>query len=162
MQPQDLMDAPDRERLLPCLRAELPGIVAGRPVMLAYLYGSVAEGRPRRSSDIDIALVLTPGIALAAYDRMLLELRIAAEVEERCGVREADVRSVDAAPLMVQGRVVSEGILLYSRDEDFRVRYEVYTRKRFFDYQPVAEAMRQVFFERVRADLRRRGVRSDG
>jgi len=65
---------------------------------------------------------------------MLFELDVASEVERRCDVQEADVRSVDLAPLTVRGRVVKGGILLYNRDETFRVEYEVYTRKLYFDF----------------------------
>jgi predicted nucleotidyltransferase len=36
-----------------CLRASLPDIAAGYPIMLAYLYGSVAEGHATPSSDVD-------------------------------------------------------------------------------------------------------------
>ncbi len=69
------------------LRALLPAILEGRPVMLAYLYGSVAEGYALPDSDVDIALVLTPDHGLSAYERMRLELAIAADVEDRCRLR---------------------------------------------------------------------------
>jgi predicted nucleotidyltransferase len=143
---------PDLAQLLPCLRAALPDILAEKPVMLAYLYGSVAEGHTLPSSDVDIALILRPDNALSAYQRMLLEFDIAAEVEKRCGVREADVRSLDVAPLTAQGHVVTEGILLYSRDEEFRIAYETRTRKLYFDFKPVAEMMREAFFARIREE----------
>lgn len=154
--------APDLEELLPCLRAQLPAILAQRPVMMAYLYGSVAEGYAMPFSDVDIALVLRPDSGLSAYDRTMMELDIGAEVEDRCDVREADVRSIDVAPLTVQGHVLTKGILFYSRDEDFRVAYEVRTRKLYFDFQPVEEMMRKAFFERMGADLRQRGMLGDG
>jgi len=75
---------------------------------------------------VDIGLVLAPNDDLSAYERMKLEFDIAAEVERRCDVREADIRSIDNAPMTVQGMVVSEGILLFSRDENFvlNMRFE--------------------------------------
>jgi hypothetical protein len=153
--------SPDLERTLSCLRAELPVILDQRPVMLAYLYGSVAEGHPRPDSDVDIALVLRDDRVLSPYARMIMELDIAAEIEDRCGIREADVRSLNDAPVMVQGRVLSKGIQLYSRDEAFRVKYEVHTRKAYFDFQPVAEKMREAFFAHMDAELRQRGLLAD-
>ena len=48
---------PDLARLLPCLRAHLPDILCRRPVLLAYLYGSVAEGHPSRKRYFDFAPV---------------------------------------------------------------------------------------------------------
>jgi hypothetical protein len=127
----------------------MPSILVDRPVMIAYLFGSLAEGSTLPTSDVDIGLVLAPNYALSAYERMKLEFDIAAEVERRCDVREADIRSIDNAPMTVQGMVVSEGILLFSRDEEFRVEYEVRTRKLYFDFLPVVEMMRTAFFEQL-------------
>ncbi len=143
---------PEKEAILSRLQAELPGILHGRPVMLAYLFGSVADGTTLPSSDVDIALVLEPGCNPAPYDRMKMEFDIAAEVEKRCQVNEADVRSIDSAPLTVRGTVLTEGVLLFSRDEEFRVEYEVYTRKMYFDFLPAAEKMREEFFRHLKEE----------
>ncbi len=150
------------QTILDCLRSRLPEILDGRPGMLAYLYGSVAEGYALPDSDIDIALVLTENHGLSAYERMRLELAIGADVEDRCHLREADVRSIDDAPLMVQGTVLTEGLLLYARDEDFRVEYEVLTRKRYFDFLPVHRQMQRAYLEHMAADFRGKGWLPDG
>lgn len=147
----NMLEITNRE-ILRRLQTEIPGIFVDRPVMIAYLYGSVAGGVMLQSSDLDIGLVLDPSCALSAYERMQLELNIAAEIERRCNVREADVRSIDIAPITVQGMVVSEGILLYSRDEEFRVQYEVYTRKLYFDFLPVVQMMRTAFFQHLQQE----------
>ena len=141
-----------RSEMLPRLEAAMPGILISKPVMLAYLYGSTADGSHLPFSDVDIALVLEPNCPLSAYERMKLELDIAAEIERLGDIREADVRSIDAAPLTVQGMVVSEGLLLYSRDEEFRIQYEVHTRKLYFDFLPVMEMMRAAFFNHVQQE----------
>ena len=46
--------------ILTCLKREMPAILPDRPVMLAYLYGSAAEGSTLPSSDVDIGLVMVP------------------------------------------------------------------------------------------------------
>ena len=143
------------------LRAELPRLLVEQPVMLAYLYGSVAEGYALPTSDVDVALVLLPDHGLSSYQRLCLELKLAAELEASCGLDPVDVRSLNDAPLMVQGKVVTEGVLVYSRDDDFRVDYETLTRKRYFDFLPVARMMRRAYFEHMEMDLRRRKVLVD-
>ena len=143
---------PPLNELLPCLKQELPGILADEPVMVVYLYGSMAEGYPLPSSDVDIALVLSPDCELSRPKQMQLEFEIAAKIEKGCGVREADVRIIDNAPLTFQGDVLTNGILLYSKDEDFRVDFEVSTRKRYFDFLPVIEMMQEAFFESLREE----------
>ena len=143
---------PEKEEIISRLQAELPGILHGRPVMLAYLFGSVVDGTALPSSDVDIALVLEPSCDLAPYDRMKMEFDIAAEVEKRCSVKEADIRSIDSAPLTVKGTVLTEGVLLFSRDEEFRVDYEVHMRKMYFAFLPVAKMMREEFFRQLKEE----------
>jgi predicted nucleotidyltransferase len=151
-----------RHQVIDRLRAELPIILRERPVMIAYLYGSVAEGYALPNSDIDLALVLTPDHGLSAYQRTLMELDIAAEIEERCGLYSLDVRSINEAPVMAQGTVLTEGVILYSRQEDFRVEYEVLTRKKYFDFLPVARMMQRAYFEEMDQHLRRHGAPAHG
>ncbi len=140
------------------LRQHLPDILRHHPVQLAYVYGSVASGCPTPLSDVDIALVLAPDCGLDAYQQFMMELDIEAEIEKHCGFRNADVRSINDAPLRVQGQVVTKGLLLYSKDEEFRVAYEIRTRKRYFDFQPVLAMMREAYFAHLEADLREKGL----
>ncbi|MBE0411879.1 MAG: nucleotidyltransferase domain-containing protein [Anaerolineales bacterium] len=144
----------EKESLLEQLRACLPEILKPRPVLLAYLYGSLAEGCATNLSDIDIALVLEPNCGLDAYQRFLLELEIETEIESCCRFQSLDVRSINDAPLRVQGQVMIRGLLLYSKDEEFRVSYEVFTRRRFFDFQPVLLMMRAAYFSRLEDELK--------
>ena len=130
------------------LRACIAAVLAPYPVDMAYLYGSVARGRPLPSSDIDIALVLTE--ILTHYRRLVLELEIQAALEDACGLSNVDVRAISHAPLTVQGRVIQEGLLLYERDKARRVTFEALTRRRYFDYQPTADRMRRAFLDHVR------------
>jgi uncharacterized protein len=140
------------------LQEHLSAILHDRPVLAAYVYGSVAAGCPLPASDVDIALVWMPDCELDAYARLQAELEIAIEIERRCGIPDADVRSINDAPLRVQGQVLTGGVLLYSRDEGLRVAYEVYTRKRYFDFQPTLEMMRRAYFSHMEADLREKGL----
>lgn len=151
-----------RQDVIDRLRTELAAILRERPVMIAYLYGSVAEGYALPNSDIDVALVLAPDHDLPAYQRTLMELDIAAEIEERSGLHSLDVRSVNEAPVMAQGTILTEGVLVYSRQEDFRVEYEVLTRKKYFDFLPVARMMQDAYFEEMDEQLRRHGTPAHG
>lgn len=125
-------------------------VLAKYPVDIAYLHGSVARGCPLPSSDVDIALVLVE--LPPPYERLKLELDIQAALEDACHLSNLDVRTINHAPLMVQGSIVQEGILLYSQDKERRVAFEVLTRKRYFDFQPVARQLQQAFFDRIREE----------
>jgi len=130
------------------LRTCLRKIFSKYPIALAYLYGSEAAGQATPLSDVDIALIMTDG----DYDpksRLDLELQLEEEIGRICGISNVDIRVVNDAPLMVQGEVVTNGILLYSHDEVFRVEYETTTRSKYFDFLPIAGMHRQAYFERL-------------
>jgi uncharacterized protein len=99
-----------------------------------------------------------PDHGLSAYQRFMLELEIGDDLDTRCGIRGADVRSIDNAPLRVQGEVLTYGRLLYSKDEEFRVDFEVRTRKPFYDLQPVLEMMDEAYIEHATHQLRNKGL----
>lgn len=130
------------------LRTCLSAIFSKYPIVLAYLYGSEAVGQATPLSDFDIALVMDHD----AYDsksRLTIELELEEEIARNCGIGKVDVRITNEAPLMVQGEVLTKGILLYSRDEAYRVDYETSTRSAYFDFLPIAVEHREAYFERL-------------
>ena len=131
------------------LLTSLKGIFSKYPVALAYLYGSEAIGRATPLSDFDVALVMVD----EDYDpksRLNLELQVEGEIARICGISDIDVRIMNEAPIMVLGEVVTNGRLLYSQDELFRVDYETSTRSEYFDFMPTAVMHREAYFERLR------------
>ena len=131
------------------LRTSLRAIVSEYPIALAYLYGSQAAGQATLLSDVDIALVL----ADEDYDpksRLTIELQIEEAIARMGGISNVDVRILNEAPIMVRGEVITNGKLLYSRDEEFRVHYETTTRAAYFDFMPIAAMHREAYFERIR------------
>jgi hypothetical protein len=121
-------------------------------VALAYLHGSTVSGLTHPWSDVDIALILGEALAPAKQLKVMLSLQV--DLADCCDIDNADVRIIDDAPLILRGKVVTEGILLYARDEQTRVDFEVNTRLRYFDYLPVYREMQETFL----ATLRERGL----
>lgn len=66
-------------------------------------------------------------------------------------VPAVDLVDLRRAPLVVRGRVLQEGRLLYSADEPARVAFEVRTRSEYFDFLPTQRALRDHFLRRVAA-----------
>jgi predicted nucleotidyltransferase len=141
-----------RDELVSRLREHLPAILSGEPVRLAYLYGSSVTGLTTPFSDVDVALVA--GEALRPLVRLKLILRVQLALADVCDIPSADVRLIDEAPLVFRGRVLTDGILVYARDEAFRVEFEVTTRLLYFDYLPIHREMQEAFFQ----DVRERGL----
>ena len=109
------------------------------PVRLAYLFGSVATGRARGGSDVDVAVVLEPSLPAERYVELSLEL--ARRLSTASGEGGIEVVVLNDAPLPLLGRAVRERIVLFSRDEPFRVRFEGKVLKEFFDFQIHAAPM---------------------
>jgi len=121
-------------------------------VVLAYLYGSTAAGQATPLSDVDIALIAEDHVPLEQQWKM--DLRIESLLVEQTGIRNAEVRVINTAPLALRGQVACKGILLYCTDDEARVRFETATRDEYFDYLPIARQLREAFF----ADIRERGL----
>ena len=141
-----------RDGLVGRLQEALPRIFEQQPVRLAYLHGSMASGQMHPFSDVDLALVVEDG--LTPRERLKLILRTKVDLEDECDISNADVRVINDAPLIFRGRVVTDGILLFAKNEQERIAYEIDTRLRYFDYLPTHLGLQKAFFD----DLRERGL----
>ncbi len=119
-------------------KTKLAGILSSYPIVAAYLFGSAAEGRATPLSDVDIALVIDQ-VKFSNSNRLQLELEIEDQISQVCKIPNADVHIINDAPLVIQGEVLTNGILLYSHDEEARVDYETRTRMEYFDFLLLAE-----------------------
>jgi predicted nucleotidyltransferase len=146
------MKSERRERaskIITLLKEIVPGVIVNHPVTLAYLHGSVARGAPLPTSDIDIAVLLTER-ELSGYEELQGAMAIEADLERRSALSGFDVHVLNHAPILVQGPIVQEGILLYESDKAARVAFEVLTRKKYFDYLPLARRTRKAILKNIR------------
>jgi len=141
--------------ILTLLRKILPTVLSKYPVDAAYVFGSVARGVPTPLSDVDIALLLTN--SLPAYERLKLELRVQGAIESEARLGSVDVRSLNDAPLLVRGRILQHGVLVYERNRSSRIAFEVSTRKQYFDFAPIASRLQDAFLEHIH----RKGILHD-
>ena len=128
------MNSAEITRVRQILLDSAPVIINNFPVLLCYLYGSYARGDIHPFSDIDIGIYLEKMNSGKMLD---IDLSLALEFDDIVGHGcNVDVRSINNMPLLMKGRLVSEGILLYSRDDAFRVEFETNVRKAYFDFRP--------------------------
>lgn len=132
----------DLSALVQRLREQMPQILRAYPaVQLAYLYGSAAQEATTPLSDIDIALVAAPPLTIA--ESLNAELDVYSELMHRANIRNADVRLINQSSLLFRGQVIREGILVFAREEEFRVAFETHTRNAYLDFKPRADRMRR-------------------
>ena len=114
-----------------------PSVFEGTPVLFAYVYGSFAKGVTHPFSDLDVGIVVEGLDTRACLD---LELSPALRIDESLDhVVQSEVRVMNHLPLVIKGRIVTDGELIYCRAEDQRIAFETQTRKIYFDFLPVIQ-----------------------
>jgi uncharacterized protein len=102
-------------------------------VRFAYLFGSTATGTARPDSDVDVAVSLDSNVP---HERRLEQsLAIARELTTATGLSRIEVVVLNDVPLPIKGRIVSEGIVIYSVDEPARVEFESRTFRENGDFE---------------------------
>lgn len=115
-------------------------------VSAAWLFGSVATGKDRPDSDIDIAILFIEG--LDKQTRFDMRLAIAAELSSLTG-REVDVIDMQASPLFLQHQVRRSGYLLFEKNHAYRVDYDVKSRRQYLDFSPRLEKRNRQMINKV-------------
>lgn len=116
---------------------------AGLDVVAAYVFGSVARGTAHSGSDLDV------GVLVGHPDPDERE-RVVATVARRLSAHgEVDVVALDDAPIRLVGRVLTEGRLACTGDDERRIEFEVASRRAYFDFEPFAAAIDRAYLARV-------------
>ena len=102
-------------------------------VIVAYLYGSAAQGIMRADSDIDVGILL----ANDAAPDYRYAVRMAGEIQSRCHLaRDVDLRVLNRRPVRFLNQVLRYGKPVFVRDEKKRVEFETGVLKEYLDFKP--------------------------
>ncbi|MDX1396636.1 MAG: nucleotidyltransferase domain-containing protein [Gemmatimonadota bacterium] len=138
------------ETIVPPLRETIEQDPA---VQFAYLFGSLAKGRFRDSSDLDVAVFFDiDETGTSRTDAAERALTIEGRLEARFG-RPAQVVVLDYAPPELIQNVLGHGRLVFSRNERARVSFYVESGRLLYD-----RAHARAIFERYRARRIREGT----
>jgi predicted nucleotidyltransferase len=145
------MDAPStpvRPQFPQVDESRLAAFLATQPdVIVAYLFGSLAQGRATPRSDVDVAIVLADASDALAVAQRRLQLIAALEPFVR---GEVDVVILNNASSVLQHEVLRHRHVLYGRDQAARVDFEVRAGKIYCDEQPLRDYFAQVMFDEIR------------
>ena len=103
---------------------------ADEAVLAVMLFGSEARGEATAASDVDVCLVLQPRAAEQRAEKRL----------EYLGEFDLDLHVFQALPLPIRRRVLKEGRVLLSKDEDGLYALALRTAKEFDDFRHIYEA----------------------
>jgi predicted nucleotidyltransferase len=115
-------------------------------VIVAYLFGSRVTGKARPDSDVDTAVLLSEEDGVVRFER---RLRLMSEVSDVCG-READVVVLNDAPPLLQDQILRHGRLIFERDRQVRVEFEVRVGKVYADLKPMRRFFQQALFREIK------------
>ena len=103
----------------------------------AYIFGSVAAGRARKNSDIDIAVLVDRRVRPGRF--LKYRLQLIADLGSALRRSDVDVVILNEAPPLLAHRVLSQGKLVFERSASARVRFQVRTASLYLDLVPLFE-----------------------
>lgn len=109
-------------------------LAADSRIAFALLFGSAARGTETPFSDVDIAIGLTPGTVLSAYDVGGIVAALETAVE-----RDVDLVILDEAPSPLAYRVFRDGRLLVEKDRAARVDRQTRAIVEYLDFKPIED-----------------------
>lgn len=92
------------------LEQEFSGVVS------AYLFGSHAEGRAHRESDVDVGVLLRYEIYPTARARFDARVRLSARISAALRINQVDLVILNDVPPMLARRIVTEGRRVFCAD----------------------------------------------
>ena len=132
---------------------ELTAHLRSRPeVLLAYLFGSAAQGRTHSLSDVDIA-VLVDEVQFRELDGRTpwgYQASLSAELAGILQRDDVDLVLLHGAPPLLKHQVVRFGRVLFSRDEEIRVDFEVRVHQEYLDTKHLREIQQAYLYETIR------------
>jgi predicted nucleotidyltransferase len=133
-----------RNKLLLEIKKLLIGI---SEIEFAFIFGSFGRNEDTELSDIDIAIYQTKH--KSKYELIMLEFDIEVKLTERIPAQKFDVRCLNNAPIVVIGKIINEGELLFARDEAFLIDFIVKNRLKYMDYLIVYKPLLEKRYEEL-------------
>ena len=115
-----------------------------RGVVSAYLFGSHAEGRAHRESDVDVAVLLDWSVFPGRRDRFEERVRLSSRLPGALGARAIDVVVLNDAPPSLGRRVVQEGRRVFCCDPERDHAFVRDVQLRAADLDPFLKRTRRV------------------
>ncbi len=128
------------KRLLECLNEQTH-------VKLAYLFGSRAEGKEGKLSDIDIAVLLDE--SLSKKERVDLQLKLISTLTRTLKMEWVDLIVMNDAPLSLNYEIIKANHPLLVRDKEEKIDFEHKILSRYLDRRYYEKKWTSEFLKKV-------------
>jgi predicted nucleotidyltransferase len=145
----DILRSSMDEHTIELARSAAERVFSDGRILVAYAFGSRVSGRPAAGSDLDVGYYLyghRTGEALPLGE----EMRLADELSALVGC-DVDLRNLAEAPLDFRGRILEEGVRIFSGNDAQRVALERELLGRYHDYKEEFLRMHEMRLRRVAA-----------
>jgi uncharacterized protein len=131
------------------LRQSIKPVLHSQPVVLAYVFGSVARGTADSESDLDIAVLTLP--SLSKEQRFDLRLKLHRLLAEALHVdlEQVDLIILQDVPTLLQYNVLRNGQLLFALSPSVHHAFELSVEQRYEDESPYLEREAKMTIERI-------------
>jgi len=116
-------------------------------VKLAYLFGSVAEGKQGKLSDVDLAVFLDE--SLSKKERFNLQLKLISDLTSILKTDKVDLVIMNDAPLSLNYEIIKANHPLLVRDEGKKIDFEHGILSRYLDRRYYEKRWASEFLKRV-------------
>ncbi len=118
-------------------------------IVLLYLFGSVARGTAHKESDIDIGVLFDNKTKKSEYLR--LEGRIIEFFSNLYHSKEINVVNFNIASPLLKQAAILEGKLLYKRNDEDRIFFEIHTLREYEEYSHLAKIYNKFLNAKIKA-----------
>ena len=133
------------DRLAEVLKQQAPPALA-----VAWLFGSHADARAHRESDVDLGVVFRHAALPSSRARFEAALQLSTALSESAGGPRIDLVVLNDAPPGLAARVATEGRLLYVADTAVEHAFRRDSQLQAADLLPFLRRTRQIKLEALR------------
>lgn len=119
-------------------------------VSFVYLYGSFGTEYQTDFSDVDIAIYQIH--EKSKYEYRNLEFKIEVGLSQLFPNLNFDVRSLNDAPIMIVGKIIDEGKLIFASNEIKHFEYVELHRLMYMDYQIIYKPLFEYYYKELLND----------
>lgn len=118
-----------------------------KSIFAVYLFGSQANGRTNKYSDIDIAVLFDDKITKGEYTQrqIAITMNLTAALN-----KEIDVIVLNRASLFLRYHILKEGIKIYERFDRTEHNFEAQAIVQYFDFLPVKNRIENGLISKIK------------
>lgn len=104
-------------------------------IISAYIFGSFAENRVRKNSDMDVALFINEK---TIKNPLLYRIEVSAELMDLLKKR-VEIMLLNFSNLLLRAQVFEKGLLIYEKAGNKRALFQAYSMGLYYDYKKYLE-----------------------